>query len=95
MKKLSSKLFILGAQQSATGEEFLEYRALVAYASSLTDTLLFIHYLTVILIEIRHLQPVYYIKVFLCRLDLCIYCSLIRTKFKPTLTVLGSSKPRR
>uniref|UniRef100_A0A023F511 Vang-like protein n=1 Tax=Triatoma infestans TaxID=30076 RepID=A0A023F511_TRIIF len=52
-----------GARQSATGEESLEYRALVAYASSLTDTLLFIHYLTVILIEIRHLQPVYYIKV--------------------------------
>lgn len=41
----------------------MEYRALVAYASSLTDTLLFIHYLAVVLIEIRHLQPTYYIKV--------------------------------
>lgn len=48
---------------SVTGEEILGYRALVAYASSLTDTLLFIHYLAVILIEIRHLQPAYYIKV--------------------------------
>ncbi|KAL1131666.1 hypothetical protein AAG570_011279 [Ranatra chinensis] len=52
-----------GARESATGEENLEYRALVAYASSLTDTLLFIHYLAVILIEIRHLQPSYYVKV--------------------------------
>uniref|UniRef100_A0A1B6E0L4 Vang-like protein n=1 Tax=Clastoptera arizonana TaxID=38151 RepID=A0A1B6E0L4_9HEMI len=52
-----------GARASVTGEEALEYRALVAYASSLTDTLLFIHYLAVVLIEIRHLQPTYYIKV--------------------------------
>ncbi|XP_054271217.1 vang-like protein 2-B [Macrosteles quadrilineatus] len=52
-----------GARASVTGEDVLEYRALVAYASSLTDTLLFIHYLAVVLIEIRHLQPTYYIKV--------------------------------
>ncbi|XP_075227238.1 strabismus domain-containing protein Vang isoform X3 [Lycorma delicatula] len=52
-----------GARASVTGEDMLEYRALVAYASSLTETLLFIHYLAIVLIEIRHLQPVYYIKV--------------------------------
>lgn len=52
-----------GAVASATGEEAVDYKSLVAYSSSLTDTLLFIHYLAVVLIEIRHLQPVYYIKV--------------------------------
>jgi vang-like len=52
-----------GAVTSATGEEAVDYRSLVAYSSSLTDTLLFIHYLAVVLIEIRHLQPAYYIKV--------------------------------
>lgn len=56
-------LFVLGARASVNGEDMLEYRALVAYSSSLTDTLLFIHYLAVVLIEIRHLQPTYYIKV--------------------------------
>jgi vang-like len=52
-----------GAVASATGEEVVNYKSLVAYSSSLTDTLLFIHYLAVVLIEIRHLQPTYYIKV--------------------------------
>lgn len=53
-----------GARASASGEgEALEYRALVAYASSLTDTLLFILFVAVVLIEVRHVQPMYYIKV--------------------------------
>jgi vang-like len=52
-----------GAVASATGEEAVDYKSLVSYSSSLTDTLLFIHYLAVVLIEIRHLQPAYYIKV--------------------------------
>lgn len=51
------------ARAAITPEETVDYKALVAYASSLTDTLLFIHYLAVILVEIRHLQPTYYIKV--------------------------------
>ncbi|CAG2068024.1 unnamed protein product, partial [Timema podura] len=52
-----------GAVQSAVGGDPVEYKGLVAYASSLADTLLFIHYLALVLIEIRHLQPAYYIKV--------------------------------
>lgn len=52
-----------GARESVTGEESLEYRSLVAYAASLTDTLLFIHYLAVVLIELRHIQPMYYVKI--------------------------------
>lgn len=51
------------ARAATTPEESVDYKALVAYASSLTDTLLFIHYLAVVLVEIRHLQPTYYIKV--------------------------------
>jgi Strabismus protein. len=46
-----------------TGEDVLEYRVVVSYASSFVDALLFIHYITVVLIEIRHLQPAFYIKV--------------------------------
>ncbi|KAH1021366.1 hypothetical protein HUJ04_010889 [Dendroctonus ponderosae] len=48
---------------SPVAMETVDYKALVAYASSLTDTLLFIHYLAVVLVEIRHLQPQYYIKI--------------------------------
>ncbi|XP_074030897.1 strabismus domain-containing protein Vang [Leptinotarsa decemlineata] len=51
------------ARAAITPEETVDYKALVAYASSLTDTLLFIHYLAVVLVEIRHLQPTYYIKI--------------------------------
>lgn len=51
------------ARAATTPEETVDYKALVAYASSLTDTLLFIHYLAVVLMEIRHLQPLYYIKI--------------------------------
>ena len=51
------------ARAAITPEESVDYKALVAYASSLADTLLFIHYLAVVLVEIRHLQPIYYIKI--------------------------------
>ncbi|CAH0587147.1 unnamed protein product [Chrysodeixis includens] len=47
----------------AVGEEAMDYNALVSYVSSFADTLLFIHYIAVILMEIRHLEPVYYIKI--------------------------------
>lgn len=52
-----------GARDVVTGEDVLGYKILVSYVSSLVDVLLFIHYVAVILIEIRHLQPKYYIKV--------------------------------
>lgn len=52
-----------GALASTTGGEAVQYKGLVSYASSLSDTLLFIHYLAVVLVEIRHLQPTYYVKV--------------------------------
>ncbi|XP_018331055.1 vang-like protein 2-B isoform X2 [Agrilus planipennis] len=51
------------AKAATTPEESVDYKAVVAYAVSLTDTLLFIQYLAVILVEIRHLKPVYYIKI--------------------------------
>ncbi|KAJ9584575.1 hypothetical protein L9F63_021085, partial [Diploptera punctata] len=54
--------YIVQVTEGAT-EEAIDYKSLVAYSSSLTDTLLFIHYIAVVLIEIRHLQPTYYIKV--------------------------------
>lgn len=41
----------------------LTYHSIVLFAVSLVDALLFIHYLAVILIEIRHLQPQYFVKV--------------------------------
>jgi len=54
----------LGVRATATGEDLLEYRALVSYSSSLCDCLLCIHYVAIVLMEIRHLQPVFYIKVY-------------------------------
>ncbi|XP_030022869.1 vang-like protein 1 isoform X2 [Manduca sexta] len=47
----------------AVGDEATDYNSLVSYVSSFSDTLLFIHYIAVILMEIRHLEPVYYIKI--------------------------------
>lgn len=47
----------------ALGEEATDYNTLVSYVSSFADTLLFIHYIAVILMEIRHLEPVYYVKI--------------------------------
>lgn len=50
------------AKTVANGE-ITEYKSLVNYAGTLANTLLFIHYTAVLLIEVRHLQPTFYIKV--------------------------------
>ncbi|XP_039289404.1 vang-like protein 2 isoform X2 [Nilaparvata lugens] len=52
-----------GVRAAVTGEPGVEYRALVGFASSLTETLLFVHYVAVALLELRHLQPTYYVRV--------------------------------
>ena len=41
----------------------VEYRSLVQYALNLVDALLFVHYLAIVLMELRHHQPQYYVKV--------------------------------
>ncbi|RWS11282.1 vang-like protein 2 [Dinothrombium tinctorium] len=41
----------------------LSYHSIVLFAVSLVDALLFIHYLAVILIELRHLTPQFFVKV--------------------------------
>ena len=41
----------------------VEYRELVQFALNLVDSLLFVHYLAVLLMELRHKQSEYYIKV--------------------------------
>ena len=41
----------------------MEYRSLVQYALNLVDALLFVHYLAIVLMELRHRQPQYYVKV--------------------------------
>ncbi|KAL6252272.1 hypothetical protein P5V15_003010 [Pogonomyrmex californicus] len=50
------------AKTVANGE-ITEYKSLVSYASNLANTLLLIHYTAVLLINIRHLQPTFYLKV--------------------------------
>lgn len=52
-----------GTKAIVSGSEVVDYKTLVSYAINFTDTLLFVHYVAVILLEIRHLQPIYYIKV--------------------------------
>lgn len=49
--------------KTAANGEITEYKSLVNYAGILADTLLFIHYVAVLLIEVRHLQPTFYLKV--------------------------------
>ena len=41
----------------------IEYKDIVQFALSLIDALLFVHYLAIILIELRHLRVQYYVKV--------------------------------
>lgn len=52
-----------GTKAIVEGSEASDYKSLVSYSTSFADTLLFIHYVGVVLMELRHLQPVYYIKV--------------------------------
>lgn len=40
-----------------------DYRGIVGYAASLVDALLFIQYLALVLLEVRHLRPVFCLKV--------------------------------
>ncbi|XP_025163686.1 vang-like protein 2 isoform X2 [Harpegnathos saltator] len=49
--------------KTAANGEITEYKSLVNYAGTFADTLLFIHYIAVLLIEVRHLQPTFYLKV--------------------------------
>lgn len=51
-----------GSKTSIIGD-VTEYKSLVNYAGNLIDTLLFIHYIAVLLMEIRHLRPTYCLKV--------------------------------
>ena len=44
-------------------KDTLQYKSLVEFASSLVDALLFIHYAGVLLIELKHIQPQYLVKV--------------------------------
>ena len=41
----------------------IEYKDIVQFALSLIDALLFVHYLAIILIELRHMRVQYYVKV--------------------------------
>lgn len=52
-----------GTRAIVEGVEIADYKSLVSYATNFVDTLLLIHYIAVILLEVRHLQPIYYIKV--------------------------------
>lgn len=52
-----------GTKALVDGADATTYTALVAYATHYADTLLFIHYVAVVLLELRDRQPTYYVKV--------------------------------
>lgn len=52
-----------GTRALVEGAEATNYKSLVSFATNFADTLLFIHYIAVVLLELRDRQPVYYIKV--------------------------------
>lgn len=43
--------------------DLVKYKGLVQFALNLIDSLLFVHYLAILLMELRHRQPQYYVKV--------------------------------
>lgn len=51
------------AEKRFSEEDALSYYSIILFAISLVDALLFIHYLAVILLEIRHLDSQYFVKV--------------------------------
>lgn len=51
-----------GTKALVEGHEASDYKSLVAYATNFVDTLLFIHYIACVLLEIRQQQPAYYVK---------------------------------
>lgn len=51
------------AEKRFSEEDAISYYSIILFAISLVDALLFIHYLAVILLEIRHLDSQYFIKV--------------------------------
>lgn len=52
-----------GTKALIEGSEAADYKSLVSFATNFADTLLFIHYIAVVLLELRHREPTYYIKV--------------------------------
>lgn len=52
-----------GTRAIVEGSEIADYKSLVAFATNFADTLILIHYIAVVLLELRHLQPIYYIKI--------------------------------
>ena len=51
------------ASHTLTETERVEYSGLVQFALHLVDALLFVHYLAIILIELRHTNAQFYVKV--------------------------------
>lgn len=52
-----------GTKALVEGTEVADYKSLVSFATSFADTLIFTHYVSVILLEIRQQQPAYFVKV--------------------------------
>lgn len=52
-----------GKKAIVDGSEIVNYKTLVSYSIAFADTLLFIHYIGIVLLEIKHLQPKYYVKI--------------------------------
>ena len=50
---ISFALFVMWAEQDE------DYHGIVQFAVSLVDSQLFVHYLAVVLLELRHIQPCY------------------------------------
>ena len=57
--------YVSHIMQESGGEQLrrIEYKSLVQYALNLVDALLFVHYLAIVLMELRHRQTQFYIKV--------------------------------
>lgn len=56
-------LFYITRILVVSGKASSNYKDIIQFASSMVDSLLFLHYVTIILVEIRHLQPTYCIKI--------------------------------
>lgn len=72
-------------------EQDEDYHGIVQFAVSLVDSQLFVHYLAVVLLELRHIKPCYSVRVIRSTDGETCHYNIGQLRFECSLTVITSS----
>lgn len=72
-------------------EQDEDYHGIVQFAVSLVDSQLFVHYLAVVLLELRHVKPCYSVRVIRSTDGETRHYNIGQLRFECSLTVITSS----